>query len=158
MTTVDWILVADRSQASILHVLPNRMAPLPIIERFDHPEGRLTGRDLYSDASGRIQLAGKARTAVEPHEDHKHVDSRRFAKELVDALEHHRQERRFDRLFVIAPPMFLGILRESFSTALRETIIAEIPKELTQLTESDLQSRLVEIVTSAEFNKGHPIT
>ena len=150
MDKVNWILIADRSRALILHALPNGARPFPVLYSFDHPESRLTGCEVNSDASGRIQLPGVARTTVEPHEDRKHVESRRFARQIVDALEHGRQEGRFDRLFVIAPPMFLGVLRESWPSPLRHHIAAEVIKDLMQLPEAERQQRVEEILSSSE--------
>lgn len=150
MNHVDWILIADRSRALILHALSNPARPFPTLYSFVHPESRLTGCEQDSDASGRIQLRGVARTAVEPHEDRKHVESRRFASQIVDVLERNRQEGRFDRLFVIAPPMFLGVLRECWSSPLRNHIAAEVTKDLTQLPDAERQQRVEEILASAE--------
>lgn len=52
MSSVDWILVADRSRAVVLHVLPNQMKPFPTLLTLVHPQSRLRGRQVDSDASG----------------------------------------------------------------------------------------------------------
>jgi len=146
MLTIDWILVADRSRASILHALPHGLRPYPTVANFIHAEGRLLPQERDSDVSGRIQHPGGARSTIEPHEDRWHVESRRFAKELADVLERDRQNSRFDRLLVIAPPVFMGVLRETWPTLLRECIAIEVTQDLMPLPEKELQSRLSEIV------------
>ncbi len=87
-------------------------------------------------------------SALEPHEDTNHVDARRFASELVTYLEQHRQAHRFDRLFVIAPPKFLGVLRDSWTPSLKRLIQDEVDLELTTLTDAELQQRLEKVVAA----------
>jgi protein required for attachment to host cells len=148
MLTVDWILVANRSRAAILHALPHGVRPYPTLASYIHAEGRLRPQDRDSDVAGRAQHPGGARSTVEPHEDRDHVEARRFAKLLVEVLDHDRQHNRFDRLFVIAPPAFLGVLREAWPNPLRERILLELNEDLLPLPEPELQSRLTQIVTA----------
>jgi protein required for attachment to host cells len=148
MLTVDWILVADRSRAVVLHALPHGIRPYPTLANFVHAEGRQRPHDRDSDVSGRIQHPGGARSTIEPHEDRWHVEARRFAKVLTEALDRDRLNGRFDRLFVVAPPAFLGVLRETWPGALRDHIAAEFAEDLLPLPEPELQSRLSGIVSA----------
>jgi protein required for attachment to host cells len=148
MLTVDWIFIAHRTRASILHALPHSLRPYPTLASYIHGEGRLLSQERDSDVSGRIQHPGGARSTIEPHEDRWHVESRRFAKELTDILERDCQSGRFDRLFVIAPPVFLGVLRETWPLLLRDRIVSEVAEDLMPLPEKELQSRLSDIVAT----------
>jgi len=148
MLTVDWILVADRSRGIVLHALPHGVRPYPTLASFVHVEGRQTPQERDSDVSGRIQHPGGARSTIEPHEDRWHVEARRFAKKLADFLEHDSLNGRFDRLIVIAPPAFLGVLREAWPPHVRDRIVCEIDDDLLPLPESELQTRLANIVAS----------
>lgn len=150
MATNDWILIADRSRAEVLHVLPNGMHPLPTLASYVHAAGRLRPQERDSDVSGRVQHPGGARSTVEPHEDRWHVEARRFAKELAENLEHEHQQRRFDRLIVIAPAPFLGVLREAWSPVLRTCILTEWTEDLMSLTEPERQTRLAEMITTIQ--------
>jgi protein required for attachment to host cells len=156
MNTVDWILVADRSRALILHALPQNLGPYPTLASFAHPEGRLRSQDRDSDTSGRVSLPGGIRSTVEPHEDSWHVEARRFAKDLADVLQNDRQNGRFDRLFVVAPPAFLGVLREALPGTVRKTIAAEIAEELLSLPAAEWQSRLEKMVAEHQDVAGAP--
>ena len=53
-----------------------------------------------------------------------------FAKHLSAYLEKEGALRKFDRLALIAPPSFLGILRKNLSKSLSQKITQEIPKDL----------------------------
>jgi len=147
MLTVDWILIADRSRANVLHAWPHHLRPFPTLASYIHAEGRLLPQERDSDAAGSVQRPGGARSLVEPHEDRWHVESRRFAKELGAVLERDRQSGRFDRLIVVAPPVFLGVLRETWSPKLREHVVLELAEDLMPLPDKELQERLAAIVS-----------
>jgi protein required for attachment to host cells len=146
MPSVDWVLVADRSRARILHLLPDGLLPLPTLASFIHPEGHLAPQDRDSDVAGRLQLPGGPRSAVEPHEDRWHVEATRFAKQLAESLDRDRQQNRFDRLFVIAPPALMGVLREAWPSLVRTRIAGEFTEDLLPLPEQELQQRLSKLL------------
>jgi protein required for attachment to host cells len=146
---VDWILIADRSRACVRAVLPNGDDSFPVLKCLEHPAGRFTPHEDESDRPGRIQLWSGARTGVEPHEDETHVESRKFAHEIAEYLEHEHQENRFDRLHVVAPPAFLGVLRATWSDRLRRAIVQEIDSDWMPLPIAELKSRLVEMVAKS---------
>jgi len=150
MLTVDWILIADRSRAILFHALPHGLRPYPALASFVHAEGRMSPQERDSDVSGRIQHPGGARSTIEPHEDRKHVEARKFARQLVETLGRDRQNGRFDRLVVAAPPAFLGVLRETWTPLLRERIAAEVAEDLLPLPEKELQTRLSGLVASVK--------
>lgn len=157
MSTVNWILIADRSRAVILHALPDGMRPFPVLSSYIHAEGRLRSQDRDCDVGGRVQHPGGARSTVEPHEDRWHVEARHFASLLVETLEHEHQNGRFDRLIVIASAPFLGVLREEWSPGLRACILTEQAGNLLPLPESELQRRLAEIVESSNGSLVQPV-
>lgn len=148
MTSIDWILIADRSRAVILRALPDSTHPFATVASFVHSEGRLRPRDQESDVPGSVQHPGGARSTVEPHEDRWHVEARRFAKELADTLDLELQKRHFERLVVIAPAPFLGVLRDEWPPRVRACIITDRIESLLTLSESDRQERLNLIMES----------
>lgn len=147
MGTVDWILVADRTRAKLFHAIPGGHGPFPVLACFTHEQGRLLPQERNTDKPGRAVHPAGWTSAVEPHEDADHVENRRFAAELVSYLERGRLERRFDRLTVIAPPKFLGVLRDAWKSSLKPLIGTEIPQDLMQLSDAELQQRLESLAT-----------
>lgn len=149
MNTVDWILVADRTRAEVLHALPDHLGPFPVLNSFIHTEGRLQPQDRDSDSPGRLSTPGGAHTAVEPHEDRWRVEAQRFAHQIVGFLDQARHDRRFDRLIVIASPPFLGVLRAAMPDVLQRCVCHEDAVNLLPMTESERQKRLVCIAAEA---------
>lgn len=152
-TKVDWMLVADRSKAKIYQGPPDPNDHFAMRVAFEHPEGRLHRHDMESDEPGRITLAGGSRTAAEEHEGTEHREARKFATKLCTYLDAACKSGDFDRLVVVAPPFFLGVLRDHFSGPVKSRILCEIDQELTPLSDSQIQPRLVAIL---EKHSGKP--
>lgn len=91
---------------------------------------------------------GRARSSTEPNRsameqtDWHDIEKRRFARTIATALDRLLQESRADRVVIVAPPRTLADLRRSFSPAVEKRIVAEIAKDLTGLTVSDISQYL----------------
>lgn len=132
------IVVADQSEADI-YELEQRDIPPQLVQRLEDPDARLHDRDLKSDRPGRVfdhaAAAGGRRGAVGHHatggeRSPRKVEARRFARRIAEALDEARSENRYDRLVVIAPPAFLGLLREEMPAAVHAMLSAEVGKDL----------------------------
>ena len=139
---VTWVLVADSSRARIFS--KNGREALCEETGFIHPESRLHAQNLTSDlpgsASGHI---GGERHGVSPAAtSQKQNEFKVFSKQVVDHLESARADGRFHRLLVVAPPAFLGLLRDQFSRSLSGLVSHEINKNLVQLSPGDLLTHL----------------
>jgi len=140
-----WMVVANRSRARILEVRARNETPREAAD-FVNPAGRAHERDLDSDAAGRFHGKGEreqghSASASESLGQHE-VD--RFTVELRDFLDHARSERRFERLWLIAAPAFLGHLRSAFQKPLRQRVDLEIDKDWTTDKADDILKRALE--------------
>lgn len=147
--SIVWALVADRSRAKIFHAVEEAQPYFTLLAGFEFPEGRQLAQEAESDSPGRIQLRGASRSATEPHTDRAHQSALQFAGDLLKYLNGACREGRFDKLFIIAPPLFLGTLRGLYEPQLKKRIVLEVDKDLTGLHESELQRRLAELVQTA---------
>jgi protein required for attachment to host cells len=130
-----WIVVADSSRARILEI-PGREREVRELEDFVNPSGRLQARELQADADGRYYAkggAGQPAHAAEPRTDPVQHEVELFAKRLGEFIEKGRVNQRFGNLCLIAPPKFLGLLRESLGKDARKLVSKEIAKDLSQL-------------------------
>lgn len=147
-TTVDWVLVADRSRGRILSTTTDAVGHYATQATFTHEEGRLQRHEMESDSPGRVYRTGGSRSGVDPHEDPEHRESRKFATELSDYLDKARQQNLFDRLIVVAPPAFLGVLRAHWTPRIQSCLAHEVHHELCGLSDAQLQSRVADILSS----------
>jgi protein required for attachment to host cells len=149
-----WILVCDASRARLLRAASpkNRLVQL---EAYDHAESRARARDLMADANGRKpvgpvpasaghgqQGTAHGRPGAEPDTDPKEVEAQKFARQLAEVLERGLHDHAYDRLFLVAPPHFLGLLRGTVSAQVKKQIEGTIDKDLTHEDLDDLSKRL----------------
>lgn len=139
-----WILAANSSNAT-LFTADSPMAPLVELAAFDNPDARVKQMDLISDRPGRsFDSHGEGRHAMEVKVDPKEQEQIRFAKLITERLEQGRIENAFERLILIAAPMFLGLLRANFSAPLSTLVSLEMNKDYTSLPPQELRARLPE--------------
>lgn len=144
--TIDWILVTDRCKARILQSPVDSKGHFTTQASLNHPEGRLHRSEMESDSPGSFSLQGGSRTSAQPHEDPDHHESRKFADELCDYLDQACVQNQFDRLIIVAPPRFLGVLREQLPARLQARLAGEFDLDLAGLTESQLQPRIEQLL------------
>ncbi len=139
-----WVLVADASRARLFEA-ENRKAPLQEKQDWMHPASRLHEGDLVSDDNGRREGPG-GRHGVASEPVHKQAEEDRFAQELAQVLEDARKNDAFVRLYLIAPPKFLGSLRKHASKELQEKIADEIAKDLSTHSVDDIRRQLPKVL------------
>ncbi len=136
-----WVLVADNSRARLFST-DFSSGELEEQENFVHTDSRLHDRDLTSDLPGRaFDRFGGARHAMEQRLDPKDGQAAAFAQQLTAYLEDGRVKHRFDKLYVVAPPSLLGLLRDRYEH-LGPMVAGELGKHLTQCTPKELRGHL----------------
>jgi protein required for attachment to host cells len=124
-----WIVTGDAARARILQVTGRNQ--LEEVESFANPKGRMHDRDLETDAHPRLRGTsgpGNDREEMGAAE----IEAEKFSKELGRYLDLARIKNRYDRLYLLAPPRFLGMMRK------------ELGKEVQKLVRDDLDPGLKE--------------
>ncbi len=149
MTAVrTWVLVADAERAEVYET-SGPGTGLAAVEGMAFAEDTAPSRELGRDRPARtFDSVGAGRHAVEPRLDPHREQKREFARHVVAALETARARRAFDRLVLVAPPAFLGDLRQALPAALAATVASEIAKDLTRTPRAELPGRLGDAVRS----------
>ena len=136
-----WILVADNSRARIFHA-EKPAGPLTEISTMTFPEGRLHAGDLTTDRGGRSQAPGAGAHGVNGEDGHKQENAERFASLICEDLELARNQGRFRKLYIVAAPALLGLLRKHQSPSLRQLVAGELDKNLTTQTPDIIRKHL----------------
>lgn len=136
-----WILVADRARARLLCPSSNGDR-LTELEGFVNPDGRKPPRIFNRDRPRSIESVGNARHIIEPHTSAEQKTAERFARDLADMLELGRQKQRFERLILVAPPRFLGVLKDALNPRVRGCVTAHVDRDLTTLPIHELDTHL----------------
>jgi len=137
-----WVLVANQSQARLFEA-DKRAGELHELEALIHPESRLNGRDLISDAPGRtFDSGGQGRHAMGNVSQLHRLNGQRFARELAHALERGRVEGRYEKLYIVAEPQMVGSLREALNPPTRAVIAGETGKNLVNCEAEEIRAQL----------------
>jgi protein required for attachment to host cells len=143
-----WIVVADCSRARIF-TADKPAGPLNEIETLNNPGGRLHEGDLVSDRGGRDSNGRGGNGSGQTHgystgNEAKEEEANRFAAEVCQHLEKGRTANAFGKLYVIAAPTFLGLLRKHQSGSLKALLADEIAKDITTHTVDRIRGQLPE--------------
>ncbi len=136
-----WVVVADSSRARIF-AAEKPISSLIEIQTLTHPESRLHQGDLVSDRPGRDRNSGAGSHDMGHESDAKEEEVQRFAAQVCDAVETARARGEFEKLYIVAAPSFLGLLRKQQNDALRKVVTAEISKNLSTKSPEDIRKSL----------------
>ncbi len=135
-----WVLVADASRARLFSAA-KPASPLAEIKDMANPEARLHEGDLVTDKDGRGMGPG-GKHGVDANPVHKQELGERFAIQLIQELDKARTNGDFSKLYVVAPPRFLGLWRKHLPATLKAAVSGEVDKDLTTQTADVIRRQL----------------
>jgi protein required for attachment to host cells len=138
-----WIVVCDASRCRFF--MSRGGKEWVKFEEFEHPASRAKGLELKTDRPGRTlqAQAPQKRAGMAPVTDPREVEWERFAHHIMQTLEDARAQDAFDRFILVAPPAFLGYLREEMSEKLEKCLFASLAKDYTQIADEEVAERVV---------------
>lgn len=140
---VECVVVAEQSRARLF--LRDRSSKVfRELEDMTNPEARLHEKDLVSDRPGRsFDSRGENRHAMEMKTGPAKQVAIRFARDICKQLESTRNN--YEKLILVAPPQFLGMLRDNLPDTLKKVVIREIDKELVRKDINEIEKYLREL-------------
>lgn len=127
-----WILAANRTRARLFE-LDEREHDISEIEDFANPEGRAPAGSRGENRPPRtFDSMGEGRHAIEPRTEPVLKFAERFARRISSVLEDGRTRHKFEHLMLVAPPRFLGHLRDCMPDNLRVCVVREVSKDMTR--------------------------
>jgi protein required for attachment to host cells len=145
-----WIVSANAGRARIF-AQPTPTAKLQEVNDLVNTAARMDAVDIETDSLGQLS-ASHSRHGVgvgatnssdyQPHQTPKQHEAELFARDVAKALLQAHNEKRFDRLCLVASPEFLGVLRRVLDPSLERVVQLEINKDYTQLSADELRERL----------------
>ncbi len=137
-----WILVADSSQARIFSA-ENSQADLIEIETLFHPEGRLHEQNMDSDLPGKNSGSqGAGGHAYSDENSPKEQEEINFALRVANHLSDELNQNKYERLYMVAAPAFLGDLRNAISTRVEKHVAFSLGKNIVTLSPEDIRAYL----------------
>lgn len=137
-----YVLVADSSKARILSVQDSNS---PLLDKHDfiHSDSRFKERDLVSGEMGNRRDSGGFGKHSMGHEGATHqLQAELFARDLCSEVEKIRATGDLRRIYLIAAPKMLGILRHNLNKQCSELVSGEVNRNLVNHDLKDIRSHL----------------
>jgi len=130
-----WILVADSNKAR-LFTAESSASDLIEIETMSQLEAQLNlSTEEVSMLREQVEVIDK------PH------DEQHFAKRVIKRLSNALNHNKFERLFIVAAPSFLGTLRNACSQQLEKTVSFSLGKNIVNLKPVQIRAHLPHSLT-----------
>lgn len=153
MSNSTWVLITDAARARLFEI--STQDGMAEVACFSSPARRTMTHDRdFNDRLPRTQDSNQAhRHAIQPHTTPREKAEQQFARAVADELESGAERRQYEHLILVAPPRFLGVLREQLPEALSRRVVGEIQHDLVSATTQELNERLREAFPQ-EFKHG----
>jgi len=153
-----WVVVADEAIARILEK-PQEGGDLVPVEELTDPQAHAKAGDLRRDAYGRRAgnstqrsdgsraphaLTSGANATSSAGDAELHLEGQEFARRVAQRLKELHQQKRYDKLHLVAAPRFLGYLRKQMDGELERAIASSLDKDLVHMSNADITARLFE--------------
>ena len=136
------VIVADASRARILSAEDNQSSLLET-EDLVHSESRLREQDLVADGTGSGTDSGGYGMHSMGHEKAAHArQAEIFAAELCERIDGIRQRGALRRIYLVAAPEFLGLLRANLSKQCTVLVAGEVGKNLVTRSLEEIRGHL----------------
>ncbi len=141
-----WIVVADGGHARIFLNTGPGQGLVPALGH-DMIGNKLPSHELGSDRPGvSFSSSGPARRAMAPHTDpHEHAEHE-FIRQVAAAIREGLNAHAFEQLVLVAPPKALGDLRAVLDPQAAKLVKADLNKDLTHLSPTQLGEHLQDII------------
>ncbi|WP_370402116.1 host attachment family protein [Sulfitobacter sp. JB4-11] len=130
LTQGTWVLIADGEKALFLENRTDGEDPFLEVIREEAQENP-PNREQAANRRGRFNDGPSVHRSAVDDTDWHQLSKDRFAGDLSDILYRRAHAGDFDRLVVVAPPGTLGQMRDDLHKEVRDKIIGEVPKTLT---------------------------
>jgi protein required for attachment to host cells len=147
MTTTRVLVAHDAGARSFENRGPGK--GLIALSEIAFEDGRRHSGELDTDRPGRaFDRSGQGRHAYESHEDSRQHAVAHFARALAQDLAREFHQGAFQQLVLVAPPRFLGVLRDALEPKLSRALIGSVPKDLPRASANELCAHVSSFVAT----------
>lgn len=136
------VIVADASRGRIFSAR-DKSDELSEVEDLVHPESRLREQDLVADGSGSgSDSAGQGKHSMGHEKEAHERQAEIFAKQLCERIDKLNRRDKIHRIYLVAAPGFLGLLRANLSKQCVSLVAGEVSKNLVTHSLPDIRAHL----------------
>lgn len=136
------VVAADSARARVFRAgTPD--APLEEVDALVNPEARLHEHDIVEDSAGRRGTRPtQAKRSALGGETAKRHRAEEFAAAVCEHATHQLRAARADRLYLVAEPEFLGLLRRTLDRSVLRQVVGSVAKSVTSKQPSRIRAAL----------------
>lgn len=136
-----WVVAADAARARIFRAR-QRDGALTEIEDFINPDVLHGMKSLRADREGHATDAAGGGHSMQRNATEDRQVAADFARRVARRLALGRRRGEVDRIYLMAEPRLLGVVRESLDRPTRRLLAGEIDRDLTRQTALAIRRRL----------------
>jgi len=136
-----WVVLADAATAKLYQPQASGR-DWQLISELTHPQSRAKESELGTDKPGRVKQSTGSRAAMEPPTPRKRVEVEKFARQIAKTLDDALVRNAYDRLVLVAPAEFVGVLRRVLPERVEARIAATVEKDYLHLDAPTARERL----------------
>lgn len=137
-TTITWILIADAALAK-LYSAKNIRGEWSLVQTFDNPAAHEQDQDLVADKFGSYKAPMEpGGSAFDERTDPKRAEIDQFGRHLANVLREGRTRNAYQRLILVAPPRFQGIVKKHCDAHTEQCFIHHLAKDYVHLPEREM--------------------
>lgn len=150
----NWILIADAATARIF-ARRIEEKELDLVRELSHPLSRAKGVDLLTDRPGRTRQPSRGAYAstMQAPTAAKAIEAEEFARQLSHELKHALDRREFEQVAILAPPHFLGLLRQALAEQVARRVVFSGSADLTHIERRALWPHLCDAIAALSPDK-----
>jgi protein required for attachment to host cells len=135
-----WVVAADAARARIFRA-GRRDGSLTEIEDLLNPDAR-DQRALHADRLGYARRARGGGFSLQRNADEPRQVAIDFGRRVARRMTEARKRGEFDRVYLVAEPRLLGVVRDSLDPTTRKLLAAAIAQDVTRRGAATLRRRL----------------
>jgi len=137
-----WILVGNASRARLFATDAKAQGDWLLVEEFHHEESRAKASELLNQPDNpNAGSLHKPQPENEP-DGRRELEHDRFARELSGYLDKGFDRHAFDKLVIAAPPEFLGRIRKTLSSRVKQRVLLDVDADYSNVSARDLPDRV----------------
>jgi len=142
-----WVLVCDAAKARVFEIRDGDPT-WHAVQLVLHEGSRSKASELVGGPSGTRSSEGRSvhHNALAPASSPKEVEKDAFARTLVTTLDQAMRSAHFRKWVLVAPPHFLGLMREEITSELEKHLLTTVDKDFNDLAVHELSERLRDAV------------
>jgi protein required for attachment to host cells len=142
-----WVLICDAAKARIFEIRHDDPT-WHVVDLVLHEQSRSKAGELKGGRSGSRSSEGRSvhHNALAPASSPKDVEKDGFAHTLAGTLDQALRSARFRKWVMVAPPHFLGLMRNELTSELEKHLMTTVDKDFNDLAVHELSERLRDAV------------